>query len=274
MVSGWGSSARDPMCCHLPRALSKSGDAGRVRGRRAMIPVCQCAAGTGTRTRRTRRRPGPRGPRRATRTGRTGGGPVGPASRAAVPPADRRRSRRGQLAGAVRTTYRWSPEYPRASPPDGAPGPCHGRPRLSAAQAASRSPFRQEVRGERAKRSPGSRLPPDWPIRLRSRSRPRPARGARQQRGGSRWRRTCCRSGHRGNAGRYAERLAQRVGEVPAAPIPLLRCLGQRPGQHLIHRRRQIGPSCRQGWRRPDRCANSTAMPWSRPNGTTPASSS
>ena len=32
MVSAWGSLARVPMCCHLPRALSKPGRTGRVRG--------------------------------------------------------------------------------------------------------------------------------------------------------------------------------------------------------------------------------------------------
>ena len=36
MVSDWGSLDRDPMCCHLPRALSKPGDPGALVGSRSV----------------------------------------------------------------------------------------------------------------------------------------------------------------------------------------------------------------------------------------------
>jgi len=36
MVSGWGSLDRVPMCCHLPRALSKPGDPGVFVGSRSV----------------------------------------------------------------------------------------------------------------------------------------------------------------------------------------------------------------------------------------------
>src|SRR5690348_6688126 len=44
MVSGWGSLDRDPMCCHLPRALSKPGEPGAFVGSRSV-------GGTGALTR-------------------------------------------------------------------------------------------------------------------------------------------------------------------------------------------------------------------------------
>src|SRR5215471_14569807 len=36
MVSAWGSSDRVPMCCHLPRVLSKPGDPGAFVGSRSV----------------------------------------------------------------------------------------------------------------------------------------------------------------------------------------------------------------------------------------------
>src|SRR5437016_4895582 len=126
MVSGWGSADRDPMCCHLPSALSKAGDLGAfvAVGDDTGVSTCRwyrysypanppptrsTGAATSHQNRENRRRArgarlvGP--PRRLL----TGDGPGGPNSPAPSWP-----------------TYRWSPEYPRASPPNGAPSPCHG----------------------------------------------------------------------------------------------------------------------------------------------------
>ena len=36
MVSGWGSLDLDPMCCHLPRVLSKPGEPGAFVGSRSV----------------------------------------------------------------------------------------------------------------------------------------------------------------------------------------------------------------------------------------------
>ena len=53
--------------------------------------------------------------------------------------------------------------------------------------------------------------------------------------------------------GRQPERLAQRVGELPAAAIPVPGRLGQRPGQHRVRSRRKIRP---QGGQRRRRLGN------------------
>src|SRR5690242_6218272 len=64
MVSGWGSLARDPMCCHLPRALSKPGDPGASVGSRSV-------AGTGAFTRASYRYLNPAKPAPAATTAAT-----------------------------------------------------------------------------------------------------------------------------------------------------------------------------------------------------------
>jgi hypothetical protein len=97
MVSAWGSWDRFPMCCHLPRALSKPGDPGAVVGSRSvdgtgalsrgtyrnLYPANPAPARTTTavvshaiRRPRPRLEAGPRPPRRRP-AGGPAGGPLG-----------------------------------------------------------------------------------------------------------------------------------------------------------------------------------------------------
>ena len=164
MVSGWGSMDRDSMCCHLPRALSKPGDLGVfvTVGNDTGVSTCRwyrysypanppptrsTRAATSHPNRENRRRArgarlvGP--PRRLL----TGAGPGGPSSPAPSWP-----------------TYRWSPEYPRASPPNGAPSPCHGLAVCLGGAGGFPVAAPPGGAGELAKRNPGLRLPPDRPM--------------------------------------------------------------------------------------------------------------
>src|SRR2546430_17742760 len=64
MVSAWGSLDRDPMCCHLPRVLSKPGEPGASVGSRSV-------AGTGAFTRASYRYLNPAKPAPAATTAAT-----------------------------------------------------------------------------------------------------------------------------------------------------------------------------------------------------------
>ena len=64
MVSAWGSLARVPMCCHLPRVLSKPGEPGAFVGSRSV-------GGTGAFTRASYRYLNPANPAPAATTAAT-----------------------------------------------------------------------------------------------------------------------------------------------------------------------------------------------------------
>jgi hypothetical protein len=88
MVSALGSLARVPMCCHLPRALSKPGEPGAFVGSRSV-------GGTGAFTRASYRYLNPANP--------------APAATTAATAIQARMRRRGR-----------PPPLPRRRPPEGA----------------------------------------------------------------------------------------------------------------------------------------------------------
>src|SRR2546430_9799123 len=84
MVSGWGSVVRDPMCCHLPRALSKPGEPGAFVGSRSV-------GGTGAFTRASYRYLYPANPAPAVSTAATASHATRDRVRCLVRPPPRRR---------------------------------------------------------------------------------------------------------------------------------------------------------------------------------------
>ena len=74
--------------------------------------------------------------------------------------------------------------------------------------------------------------------------------------------------------GREAERVAQGVGELPAAGVPVARFLGQGRRQDPVDRLRKARPAGRQPRGDSDRWAYITAVGSSRRNGGAPVSNS
>src|SRR5580693_8981893 len=106
MASAWGSLARDTMCCHLPKVLSKPGEPGAFVGSRSV-------GGTGAFTRASYRYLNPANPAPAAITAATVIQAIRDRGRRLVRPPPRRRP-----AGAAW----WAGGNPRVGVRPAAPG--------------------------------------------------------------------------------------------------------------------------------------------------------
>ena len=274
MVSGWGSLARVPMCCHLPRVLSKPGEPGAFVGSRSV-------GGTGALTRASYRYLYPANPAPAATTAATASHATRDrVLRRLVRPPRRRPGaagcRRGRRVGEGRC--RPASNWPRRPGRAAGRSACAGAASLagSAGSAGRRTagrPCRPAARGPRGERGwaplpgteavpgpgpAGRRCPGRAPARARcpgrgpAGRRPGPDRQAPLQRTGGRCGRYGRAPGHRAGAptGRRGTRATAepRVTRKPGIPRErrTLRIPGdvrRRPGRLAARVRARTGAS-------------------------------